>query len=133
VLFWREARRILAYRRPVDMRKSFDGLIGLVQSTLQEDALSGSLYVFFNRRATLVKLVYWDRTGFCIFAKRLEHGRFSLPGDAMTHELSARAFELLLDGIPLGGRHAHRVQTLHDPARESRQAHPGRDRRDPRP
>ena len=51
------------------MRKSFDGLIGLVQGTLREDVLSGSLFVFFNRRATIVKLVFWDRTGFCVFAK----------------------------------------------------------------
>ena len=124
MLFSHEARRILAYRRPVDMRKSFDGLIGQVQGTLREDVLSGSLFVFFNRRATLVKLVYWDRTGFCIFAKRLERGRFTLPGDAITQELSARAFELLLDGISLGGRRSHRVQKMHDAARESRLAQP---------
>ena len=106
------------------MRKSFDGLIGLVQGTLREDVLSGSLFVFFNRRATIVKLVFWDRTGFCVFAKRLEHGRFSLPGDAMTQELSARAFELLLDGISLGGRRSHRVHTMHDARRESSLAQP---------
>jgi transposase len=99
-------------------------LIGLVQGALHEDALSGSLFVFFNRRATLIKLVYWDRTGFCIFAKRLEHGRFSLPGDAITHELSARAFELLLDGIPLGERRSRRVKVFHDAARESRLTQP---------
>ena len=115
----REPRRILAYRGAVDMRKSFDGLIGLVQGTLHEDALSGSLFVFFNRRANLVKLVYWDRTGFCLFAKRLERGRFALPGDAPTQELSVRAFELILDGIVLGNRRVHRVQTMHDTGRES--------------
>jgi transposase len=119
VFFSREPRRILAYRGPVDMRKSFDGLIGLVQATLHEDALSGSLFVFFNRRANLVKLVYWDRTGFCLFAKRLERGRFALPGEALTQELSVRAFELILDGIVLGDRRSHRVQTMHDPGRES--------------
>jgi transposase len=106
------------------MRKSFDGLIGQVQGTLHEDVLSGSLFVFFNRRATLVKLVYWDRTGFCIFAKRLERGRFTLAGDAITQELSVRAFELLLDGISLGDRRSHRVKRMHDAARESRLAQP---------
>ncbi|RKY23131.1 MAG: IS66 family insertion sequence hypothetical protein [Planctomycetota bacterium] len=84
------------------MRKSFTGLVSLVQNTLGEDPLSGSLYVFINRRRTYVKLVYWDRTGYCLFAKRLERGRFVLPGNADTFELSERAFRLLLDGIVLG-------------------------------
>lgn len=84
------------------MRKSFDGLVSLVQNALREDPLSGSLYVFINRRGNYVKGVYWDRTGFCLFAKRLERGRFVLPGDAERFELSERAFRLLLDGIVLG-------------------------------
>ena len=98
----REVSRILAYRHPVDMRKSFDGLVGLVKNALGEDPLSGTLYVFINRRRTYVKSVYWDRTGFCLFAKRLERGRFTLPGDKETFELSEQAFRLLLDGIVLG-------------------------------
>lgn len=124
MFFSRGPRRILAYRRPVDMRKSFDGLIGLVQGLLQEDPLSGSLFVFFNRRGNYVKLVYWDRTGFCLFAKRLERGRFTLAGDAMKQELSPRAFELILDGIVLGGRRAHRVEEVHDARGESSFAQP---------
>ena len=76
-------RRILAYNEPVDMRKSFNGLVALVQSVLLEDPLSGSLFVFFNRRGNYMKLVTWDRTGYCLFAKKLERGRFRLPtGDA---------------------------------------------------
>ena len=94
-----DVRRILAYRHPVDMRKSFDGLIGLVRDALMEDPLSGSLYLFINRRGNYVKGVYWDRTGFCLFAKRLERGRFALPGDEDTFELSDHTFRLLLDGI----------------------------------
>ncbi|NJO06735.1 MAG: IS66 family insertion sequence element accessory protein TnpB [Chloroflexaceae bacterium] len=86
------------------MRKSFDGLVALVRNTLGEDPLTGSLYVFFNRRGTYLKLIYWDRTGYCLFAKRLEHGRFTLPGDLATQELSEQMFRLLLDGIPLGKR-----------------------------
>ena len=84
------------------MRKSFDGLITLVQTALEEDPLSGSLYVFINRRRTYVKAVYWDRTGFCLFAKRLERGCFVLPGNDERFELSERTFQLLLDGIVLG-------------------------------
>ena len=76
-------RRILAYREPVDLRKSFPGLIGLVKAVLAEDPLSGSVFVFINRRGTLIKTIYWDRTGFCLFAKRLERGRFHLPGDGV--------------------------------------------------
>jgi transposase len=72
-------RRILAYSEPVDMRKSFDGLVAVVQNILQEDPLSGCLYVFFNRRGNYLKLVAWDRTGYTLFAKRLERGRFRLP------------------------------------------------------
>lgn len=98
----REVSKILAYRQPVDMRKSFDGLLGLVKNVLVEDPLSGTLYVFANRRGTYVKAVYWDRTGFCLFAKRLERGRFVFPSQGESFEMSEQAFRLLLDGIVLG-------------------------------
>ena len=95
-------RRILAYSEPVDMRKSFNGLVALVQGVLEEDPLSGSLFVFFNRRGNYMKLVTWDRTGYCLFAKRLEQGRFRLPSERTKQELSEQAFRLILDGIVLG-------------------------------
>lgn len=104
MVFGREVRRILAYRHPVDMRKSYDGLIAVVQHALREDPLSGTLFVFLNRRQNHLKGVYWDRTGFCLFAKRLERGRFLLPQDEETFDLSERTFRLLLDGIALGVR-----------------------------
>ena len=120
MLFWRgEMRRILAYRHPVDMRRQIDGLVGLVQNVLGEDALSGTLYVFCNRRGNLLKLITWDRTGFCLFAKRLEHGHFRFPGEATKQELSARAFELLLDGIMLGSRKAYALERMHDATRRA--------------
>ena len=97
------ARRILAWRDPVDMRKSFDGLIGLVRDAMVEDPLSGSLYVFVNRRGNYLKLIYWDRTGFALFAKRLDRGRFVFPGQDTTQKLSSEQFKLILDGIVLGG------------------------------
>ena len=97
-------RRILAYREPVDMRKSFNGLVALVQNVLREDPLSGCLFVFFNRRSNYMKLVTWDRTGYCLFAKRLERGRFSLPSGEAKQEISEQAFRLILDGIVLGKR-----------------------------
>jgi transposase len=105
-MWWRaEVRRILAYSEPVDLRKSIDGLVGVVKSLLEEDPLSGSLFVFVNRRGNYLKLVGWDRTGWCLFAKRLERGRFRLPAAGGKQELSVQVFQLLLDGIELGYRH----------------------------
>ena len=60
------ATRIYLYSGPCDMRKSFDGLCGLVRSELGADPLSGSLFVFCNRRRNMVKVLYWDRDGFAI-------------------------------------------------------------------
>ena len=107
------------------MRKSIDGLTGLVKSVLQEDVLSGDIFLFVNRRGNYLKFVAWDRTGFCLFAKRLERSKFVLPGESEKLELSSRAFELLLDGIVLGARRVHRVEEEHDTAgRQGRIAHP---------
>ena len=69
--FTPEARRILAYSKPVDLRKSITGLVGVVKSVLGEDPLSGSVFVFFNRRGNYLKLVVWDRTGWCLVANYL--------------------------------------------------------------
>jgi transposase len=79
--------------------------VGLVKRVLEEDPLSGSLFVFVNRRGNYVKLVSWDRTGWCLFAKRLERGHFRFPHPDTKQELSLQGFQLLLDGIALGGRH----------------------------
>jgi transposase len=96
------------------MRKSIDGLLGVVKGALAEDPLTGTLYIFVNRRGNYMKSVFWDRTGFCLFAKRLERGRFHFPGEETTQELSARALELILDGIVLGPRKVNAVKTMHD-------------------
>ena len=96
--------RILAWREPVDMRKSFDGLVGMVRDAMGEDPLSGSLFVFVNRRGSHLKYVYWDRTGFALFAKRLDRGRFVIPGGERAQQLSAEQLQLILDGIVLGNR-----------------------------
>lgn len=96
--------RILAWREPVDMRKSFDGLVGMVRDAMAEDPLSGSLFVFVNRRGSHLKYVYWDRTGFALFAKRLDRGRFVIPGGERAQLLSAEQLQLILDGIVLGNR-----------------------------
>jgi len=94
-------RRIFLYGAPVDMRKSFTGLIVIVQNVLKEDPLSGHLYAFLNRRGNYMKSIVWDRTGYCLFAKRLEQGRFRFPEGDGPQEVSAARFQLLLDGIVL--------------------------------
>jgi transposase len=79
-------RRILAYREPVDLRKSFLGLVGLVKGVVAEDPLSGRVFVFINRRGTVITSVSWERTGFCLVAKRWERGRLRLPGEGPRQE-----------------------------------------------
>ena len=90
---------------PVDLRKGFDGLAGLVRGLLRADPLSGHLYAFFNRRGDRVKILLWDRTGFAIFYKRLERGTFKLPFETTGAQLELEAPELalLLEGIDLRG------------------------------
>lgn len=98
----RKPRRIFALSAPVDMRKSFDGLIAVTRSVLQEDPLSGDLFVFINRRGTHIKALFWDRTGFVLIAKRLERGRFTLAGSGTKRAYTEQLFSLLWDGIPVG-------------------------------
>jgi transposase len=92
--------RVHIYGRPTDMRKSFDGLYALTRQELGQDPLSGRLFVFINRRATQMKVLYFDRTGFCVWAKRLEQGRFlSDWRGVMTREMDWTGLKLLLEGI----------------------------------
>lgn len=92
--------RVQVYGYPTDMRKSYDGLYALTRNELGQDPLSGQLFVFINRRATQMKVLYWDRTGFCVWAKRLEQGRFlSDWGKVTTREMDWTGLKLLLEGI----------------------------------
>jgi transposase len=97
--------RVFLYGEPVDMRKSFTGLYALTKRELQRDPLSGHLFVFVNRRGDYLKCLYWDRTGFCLWAKRLERGRFvSNWARVGTRELDWTGLKLLLEGIEPGRR-----------------------------
>ena len=100
-MFFPEGRvRVHVYGQPVDMRKSFDGLYALTRQRLGADPLSGDLYVFINRRATQIKVLYWDRTGFCIWAKKLESGRFlSDWRQVANREMDYTGLKLMLEGI----------------------------------
>lgn len=91
---------------PVDCRKSFEGLHGVVLSKLREDPCSGALFVFTNKHRTRVKTLLWDGTGMWVAVKRLEQGRFSWPkglpeGNDGRLSLSPEALALLLDGVDL--------------------------------
>lgn len=94
--------RILLCTQPTDMRKGFDSLAALVREELGEDPLSGHLFVFRSRRGNRVKLLFWDRDGFCLVYKRLEEGvlRFpAAPANAGSVQVSAQELSLLLWGI----------------------------------
>lgn len=71
--------RVLMATRPVDFRKGMDGLAALVQQYLKDDPFSGTVFVFRAKRADRIKLVWWDGSGICLFAKRLEQGGFRWP------------------------------------------------------
>ncbi len=82
-----------------DMRKGFDGLSILAQDALKQDPFSGAIFCFRGRRGDLVKILYWDGQGFCLFAKRLERGRFTWPvTNGGTVALSPAQMSMLLEG-----------------------------------
>ena len=92
--------RVHLYGQPVDMRKSFTGLYALTQQKLRQDPLSGHLFVFVSRRGDYLKCLYWDRTGFCLWAKRLERGRFVWPAAKEGKvALTPAQLAMLLEGI----------------------------------
>ncbi len=85
---------------PTDLRKSINGLSMMAQDNLQQDPLSGNLFMFCNRRRNILKAVYWDRNGFCLWLKRLELERFPWPETSDEGmEITKEQFAWLLDGI----------------------------------
>jgi transposase len=95
--------RVHLYGHPCDMRKSFTGLYALTQQRLRADPSSGDLCVFISRRATMMKVLYFDRSGFCIWAKKLEAGCFvSDWSQVRTHEMDWTTLKLMLEGIEPG-------------------------------
>lgn len=92
--------RVFLYGQPVNMRLSFDGLYALTRNALQQDPLSGHLFSFINRRGNQIKILYFDRTGLCVWSKRLEQGRLIRNWqDITTREMDWTALKLLLEGI----------------------------------
>ena len=96
--------RIFLCTTPTSMTYSFDRLMGLAQQTFEQDPLSGHLFLFLNRERDRIKILFWDRDGFCIWYKRLEVGTFQLPiaaSGAQRIELDATQLNNLLGGIDL--------------------------------
>jgi transposase len=100
---------VLVAMTPVDFRKGAEGLAALVRETMNADPFSGAVYVFRAKRADRVKLLYWDGTGVCLFAKRLEDGKFRWPNvhDGVMR-LSAAELSALLEGLDWKRVHAAR-------------------------
>ncbi len=103
-MFFPESRiRVFLYGQPADMRKSYDGLYALARQSFDADPLSGHLFVFANRRATQIKVLYFDRSGWCLWGKRLEAGRFVRNWrDTHNGEIDCTALKLMLEGIEAG-------------------------------
>lgn len=98
---------VYAYGRPVDMRKSFDTLAVLVKGELGREVLSGDVFVFVGKTRRRAKVLYWDGTGLCLFAKRLEKGRFAAPWERHKEGVlrwTMSELSLFLEGSELVGR-----------------------------
>ena len=103
--------RVFAYTAPTDMRKGHDGLSALVTTHLGHDPLSGDLYLFVARNRKRAKVLLWDGTGLCLYAKRLEQGCFAAlwerdrkPDDGDAVKLTTSELTLFLEGSQLIGR-----------------------------
>jgi transposase len=99
--------KVFAYTEPVDMRKGFDGLFGLVKTHLGRDPLSGDLFVFVSRNRKRAKVLLWDGTGLCLYAKRLERGQFAnlwSGADKTEIELTVAELQLFMEGSLLVGK-----------------------------
>jgi len=90
--------------REVDMRNGFDGLAGIVRNHLNQDPISGDVFIFINNRRTHIKMLYWDGDGFALFYKRLERGRYAHTiGNGLSQRLSRQELMMLLEGLSYKG------------------------------
>lgn len=114
--------RIFIYALPTDMRKSFDGLCGIVKIDFQKDILSGDYFVFFNRSLDRYKILLWDRDGLVLLYKRLEQGCFQrLPnnGQSLVIEVDATTLTLILNGIDLSSAKRRKRFSPDNPAQKA--------------
>lgn len=102
---------IYLHREPVDFRKQINGLAAIVEGELEMSPFADALFAFTNRARTSVKVLYWDRNGFCLWQKRLETDRFAWPrGEpfATCHAVSLRELQWLLEGFDPWSKNAHK-------------------------
>ncbi len=106
--------KIFVCRKPVDMRKSFSGLSGAVIDVVDHDPQSGHLFLFFNKRRTMMKALVWEPSGYWVLAKRLTSGRFQVFDRSAENnsrfEIASSDLALLLDGIDLRGARRREVR-----------------------
>ncbi len=96
--------RYFLYREPADMRKSFDGLSGLVRDRLRQNPMSGDLFIFINKRRNRMKLLRWEAGGFVLFYKRLEKGTFEFPKNentGLSQTIDYSELVMIITGISL--------------------------------
>lgn len=98
------SHKFLLYSQPTDMRKSFDGLSGLVENHLEGNPRSGEVYLFINKRRDRIKLLHWQGSGYTLYYKQLESGTFELPAydsDYASISLNYAQTVMLIDGISI--------------------------------
>ena len=106
---FRSSIKVFLAPGPTDLRKSIDGLSILVENQMELNPFSEYLFAFCNRKRTTVKILYWERNGFCLWMKRLESQRFQWPqSDVASIAISDRELTWLLDGLPIRQTKAHR-------------------------
>jgi transposase len=98
------AQRFFLFSQPVDMRKSFDALSGIVTGAMSKDALSGDVYIFIGKSRDKIKLLVWEKSGFVLYYKRLESGSFHLPKQP-DGSLSYSELCLLIEGVEVQVTH----------------------------
>lgn len=102
---------IYLHREPIDFRKQINGLAALIEGELELNPFADALFVFRNRRRTSLKIIYWDRNGFCLWQKRLEVDRFAWPSGERFDtvcQLSVRELQWLLEGLDPWHKNTHK-------------------------
>ena len=99
-----DSHRFLLYSQPTDMRKSFDGLSGLIKNQLARDPRSGDVFLFINKSRDKIKLLHWHGSGYILYYKRLERGTFELPSYSQKQgsiKLNYARLVMILDGLSI--------------------------------
>jgi transposase len=101
-----EFKNLYIHRAPVDLRKNINGLAALVEAEMKLDLRSPSLFIFCNERRNLIKMIYFDRSGFALWLKRLEESKFPWPKkiEAETIPVSSEDLRLILEGVNIWSR-----------------------------